>query len=114
MGESSSSLLTSGTEIFLLLAIAVLCCLLGCKGQGGVGKTMLAAAAVNDEQVRRRFSRGGLQWLAANESAKAEPLLRQAAQNLHAWLGSRYGERAPPSPSLDEQGLIAWIARVAQ
>ena len=94
-------------------ASVAICCLLSCKGQGGVGKTTLAAAVLNDPRVLRHFRCGGLQWHIASESTKVEVLMRSVAERLHGWVGPQHGSRAPPSPSLDEAGLCAWIRTAA-
>ena len=68
---------------------------LGLHGQGGIGKTVLAAALARDEEVRRRFP-GGVFWVTVGEQGDlvaaqlglldrlgaAHPELRSAGQGL--------------------------------
>ena len=89
---------------------------LGLRGMGGVGKTLLAAAALSEAPVREHY-REGILWLpiGLNGDKRLHALLRQAADDLHNnLLVPRFGARDPPERSLDAAGLTAWIAsRVA-
>ena len=59
--------------------------LLGLRGMGGVGKTMLAAAVLSEGSVREYY-RDGILWLPVglNGHKRLPLLLRQAADELHS------------------------------
>ena len=85
--------------------------LLGLRGMGGVGKTMLAAAVLSEASVREHY-RDGVLWLnvGLNGHKRLHALLRQAADDLHSLLVMRFGARDPADRSLDANGLAVWMA----
>ena len=100
-----------GDLVTSLMGASSTTAVLGLRGMGGVGKTLLAAAALCEAPVRKYY-REGILWLpiGLNGSKRLHALLRQAADDLHNnLLVSRFGARDPPERSLDVAGLTAWI-----
>ena len=101
-----------GELVKYLMGASTTTAVLGLRGMGGVGKTLLAAAALCEAPVREHY-REGILWLpiGLNGAKRLHALLRQAADDLHNnLLVPRFGARDPPERSLDAAGLTAWIA----
>ena len=81
------------------------------KGEGGVGKSTLASALVNDDAVRCHYANGGILWINASVEGGGDAvasIVSTVASRMHSWLLSpRFGSRELP-PSGDSS--VGWIA----
>lgn len=89
--------------------------LVGLKGMGGVGKSMLAAAIVRDDEVRRHFA-DGILWVDAlvRGTDPVESIVYTVAERLHTrLLARRFGIREPP-PMGGGAETVKWMATLVQ